>query len=193
MFKTYGIKSVTMDDIAARMGISKKTLYQQVSDRNELISRVLENEYHQFTHQLTTLKLASNNALDQLTRLYLHILRYLKQISPSAVTDLQKQYPKLYSDANSRFKALISENLEVMILQGETEGLIRLDADEKLIARLHTEKIEQYKANFENAEESLLHQKYYKEMIEYYLRGLISPKGEPVLQQLITEFDNYLK
>ncbi len=193
MFKIYGIKSVTMDDIATKMGISKKTLYQHISDRNDLIGRVLENEYLTITHQIGGLHAESQNALEQLIKFYLLLIKYLKQISPSAITDLQKQYPQHYQSSKNKFKILIKETLEKLIKQGKTEGLIRLDADEKVISQLHTDKIEQYKASFEKTDESLLNKTFYKEMIDYYLRGLISKQGEPVLHQLLTEFDNYLK
>jgi AcrR family transcriptional regulator len=48
LFKKYGIKSITMDDIARELGMSKKTLYQLVSEKNELVDIVLTSEFHYF-------------------------------------------------------------------------------------------------------------------------------------------------
>ena len=95
LYSKYGIKSVTMDDIAKELGISKKTLYLYVKDKEDLVRQVMS---YQLEIQDVKFKLVSdknNNAIETLVEVSKHIVEFLKTINPSTRYDLKKYYPNI--------------------------------------------------------------------------------------------------
>src|SRR5512138_2033681 len=96
LYRKYGIKSVTMDDVSGELGISKKTLYQYVRDKDELVTRVVDLEIA--SHETHFIQSCSDtaNAIEQITEIAGCISYMLKEYSPVAEFDLRKYYPDLY-------------------------------------------------------------------------------------------------
>lgn len=96
LFWRYGIKSVTMDDIARELGMSKKTLYQLVSDKTELVSKVVEMELESITHKMECTCQMDCNAITSLFNLYTCMKNLVQNHAPNLNYDLKKYYPDLY-------------------------------------------------------------------------------------------------
>ncbi len=97
VFMTYGIKSVTMDDVAKHLRMSKKTLYQYVSDKNDLVKKCLDRDC-QVTEVLVKEVLSKGlNAIEENFEISKHIVEDLKNIHPSIFYDLEKYYPDAWN------------------------------------------------------------------------------------------------
>ena len=98
MFHKYGIKSVTMDDIARELGISKKTLYTHFKDKNELVKKSVEfigrNPHHAKLEEEFN---KSKNAIEQLIFIYVTGYKLADEYNFSYEYDLKKYYPEIYS------------------------------------------------------------------------------------------------
>jgi len=96
LFKRYGIKSVSMDDIAVSLGMSKKTLYQYFPEKESLIERVVESELankkQKFEHYLKNNK----NAIEEAFNINRFINDVYKDHIPAMIYDLKKYYPAIY-------------------------------------------------------------------------------------------------
>ena len=183
MFMTYGIKSVTMDDISRANGISKKTLYRYVDNKADLLNKVLVLQNEEEKLALIECKEQANNAIEEMILISRYVNKLLQSINPSAVYDLQKYYIEHWNLMRSLHEKyifnLIKENLKI----GIQENLYRDDMNIDIVAKLYGGTshlildtnlfpINQYKR-------SDLH----REMVRYHLYSIVSEKGHDVLEE----------
>src|SRR5699024_9125845 len=125
LFRQYGIKALTMDDIASNLGISKKTLYIHFSNKNDLVKTVLDYRTTQIKNMFIEQVPASENAIDEFIRVSSIVYNYLKRINPAMEFELKKYYQparkKLKDFHQTKIKNTISKNLK----RGIKEGLYR--------------------------------------------------------------------
>jgi hypothetical protein len=189
LFRSIGIRNVTMDDIANEIGISKKTLYKQVADKGELISKIIDHEFHEIKNQVNTINVQSENPVEALLRLNAFVVRYLKSIAPTAIFDLKKQYPEIYEQQADRFSSFFAEILRENITKGKLQGLYHQYIDCDIIISIHSVKYSHLQQVWEpeNTAEKI------EKMAHYYLQGLVTEQGNILLQKHIIDFTNYLK
>ena len=132
-----GIRSVSMDDIARQLGMSKKTLYQLVDNKEELVHLVLENDTCEDIAMLNANLHGSADAIDEFLRNSRYFIRQMREISPTAIHDLRKYYPEIFTTQvkahQSEFHRGVRNNLD----RGMEEGLYREDIDAEVIANLY--------------------------------------------------------
>jgi AcrR family transcriptional regulator len=188
LFKEIGIRANTMDNIARKTGISKKTLYQYFNDKNELINLVIDSEYIYIKKSIKHINTISNDEIEKLIRVNILIINFLKDINPICINDMQKIYKDIYDNSKIRFKKLFSAFIIECIKEGKEEGLFINDINEVLITSLHTDNIDkvQESTGFWNNSFTEI-----KEMITYYIRGLVTSKGSITLKKHINNFDKY--
>ncbi len=137
LFMRIGIRSVSMDDIARELGISKKTLYQTVQNKEELIELVLQSGVEEDRILLETSMRDSADAIDEMLRNSRHFIRQMRQVSPTVLHDLRKYYPELFRSKveahHQEFLQRVGENLK----RGIAEGLYRPEIDAAIIANLY--------------------------------------------------------
>jgi len=142
LFFKYGIKSVTMEDIAKHLGISKKTIYQFYSDKNELVEifmaeRLKENEY-----ECRLIAKNAANVIEIFFALMEHLGVMFSNMNPKLFYDLQKYHPttwKLFKQFKEGFIELMVQD---SLKRGMKEGFVRKDINTKIIARLRMEEVE---------------------------------------------------
>jgi len=189
-FLRYGFKSVTMSDIARELGISKKTLYQFVDNKNDLIMRCVMMAMKEEQEFVLSIQKQQKNAIEEMLDIAIHVNQTLKKINPAALYDLQKYYSDAWQIIETYTHEFvftcIMENLE----RGKKEGLYRQNIREDIIARLFIGKSQlllntilfpypQYKT-------SELH----SEHVMYHIRGVASDKGLKILEQHIQNDNN---
>ena len=137
LFKRIGIRSVSMDDIARELGMSKKTLYQYIENKEELIKLVMSQQTCEDLDVLARHRDEARDAIDELLRNSRYFIRLMRNISPTAVHDLQKYYPEIFhsrvKDHHKDLLQRVQENLE----RGIREGIYREDLDPTVIAQLY--------------------------------------------------------
>lgn len=137
MFMRFGIKSVSMDDIARDVGISKKTLYQHVEDKRDLVRLVFEQYLDDDEQYCTSMMDATINPIQQLLNLAKHIVEHFNDMNPSTMFDVQKYYPncwELFNDHKNKYiKAQIEDNLHA----GMDGGLYRPELNVQIISKLY--------------------------------------------------------
>lgn len=193
LFKQQGLKNTTMDDIASSIGISKKTLYQNICDRNELIEAVIMSEYYNLESKLKQAVNTSKNYIDQLIKINVTVLDFLRHINPSSVVELSKHYPNLHQAAKDKFSALIVSLLKNNLIQGKEVQLYQKDIDVDVIVGIHSDRLDtmQKSNNLFEAKQSA--PETIKQMITYYIRGLVTPQGQELLDKHIIAFDKYIE
>ena len=142
LFSKYGIRSLSMDDICRELGISKKTLYQYVESKSDLIARILENTFGKRGRELLEFIEGEHNAIDELLAVSRKVCLNMQDFNPSIIFDLQKYYPEIYKNHYDAKMIAIFNDIRTNINKGITEGLYRADMDVVLVARLYVQKLE---------------------------------------------------
>jgi len=187
MFMTYGVRSVSMDDISRHMGISKKTLYQYFKDKNELVEkgteqhiRLQQKEYDEVTQKAT-------NAIEELHLMSKCLRNHLAELNPSLVFDLKKFYPSAWDIVVNYERKTVFESIKDNLDRGKKEGYFRKEINANILARL---RVEQVHMSFDPAvfpknkfEFPMVH----VEMFDHYIYGLLTDKGHELYKQYKNE------
>lgn len=177
LYSKYGIKSITLDDLCRDLGISKKTLYQHIHDKKDLIWKVMEYERHIQENNTKKMYRAGINAIDELMYVNRMIHENESIHSPTFYFDLKKYYPDLYGEwieyKRKRMYEVIRRNLQ----KGIEEGLFRKDLDPDIISRLHMVRTETMHTSeiLEDNERSA--SRFLHEVFRYHIHGICNEKG----------------
>ncbi len=142
LFFKYGIKSITMDDIAKHLGISKKTIYQFYSDKNEVIETLMSSLTK--SNECIFQKIAdeSANVIEEVFEMMKHMGTIFSQMNPNLFYDLQKYHPNSWSLFKKFKEDFIERMVEDSVRRGIEQGHVRADINTKIIARLRMEEVE---------------------------------------------------
>ena len=178
IFHTYGIKSVSMEDISKELRISKKTLYQYVNNKTDLLQKVIDYQFYKDENRIVQVINNNYNAIDTLIEVSKLINEELKEFKPNIIMfDLKKYYPDileyLIDKKRRHFYDYIKSNLE----QGIKEGLYRNDLNIDLITKLYIRKMEDMHDpdGFLNGNVSF--EKIFEVMFDNHIRGIANEKG----------------
>lgn len=190
LFHRYGIKSVTMDDVARELSISKKTLYEQFADKSRLIRAVIEHEFSCQKKKFDLEEHHPDNALEEVFLIYRHYSQMIKEQYPSFEFDLRKYYPEIYADLKTERRKRMLENSLKNIERGKEEGLYRQEIHEEIIAKLNILRVECLIDTDLFSNEELFSHEFGLEMFLYHLHGIVSEKGSKYLTQHINQLKN---
>jgi AcrR family transcriptional regulator len=183
LFLTAGIKSVTMDDIAKHLGMSKKTIYQFFKDKNELVIALVKKKLQQDEDQMCDIIGKSANVIEEMINMMKCSEDIFSRINPIVIHDLQKYHAEAWQHFQS-FKAdVIVHTLEELLTKGIKQGYIRPDIDVKIMARMRVNQVEMgFNANiFPIAEFSTWKVQY--QLLEHFNFGICTLKGYKLLNE----------
>jgi AcrR family transcriptional regulator len=183
MFFRLGIKSITMDDVAQELGISKKTLYQFVENKDDLVSKVMERHLQEQCTLDDSLHAQASDAIDELVGVIRHLMNDLKQMKPNIIRDLQKYHHSTWEKIQ-HFQRDYIFNITLKNLEwGRKEGIYRDNFNVEIAAKCHIA------TSMSLFDESLFPKPPYtfdelfKEHITNYLYGIASDKGRAILKE----------
>jgi TetR/AcrR family transcriptional regulator, cholesterol catabolism regulator len=137
LFMRYGIKSVSMDDISREVGVSKKTLYQHVTDKRDLVRLTFERHLSDDEKFCTDMMDETSNAIQQLLNLAKHLVDNFSQMNPSTMFDVQKYYPTCWSLFDDHKNKYIKDQVVQNLTLGINDGLYRPELNVEIISRLY--------------------------------------------------------
>lgn len=185
LFLRFGVKSVTMDDIARELGVSKKTLYIHFTDKRDVVMKSIE-----FSMQNQQCKMneimdgTEENAIDVLLRVSQQLIISQSKINANVNYDLQKYYPEAWDKIKDFRQKHIYSHIRENILSGISQNVYRDDFNVDIICHLYVSLIE-------NSFTELIHsveirfEDLLKTLFMYHIRGIASPKGIKYLEQKI--------
>ncbi len=189
LFMQYGVKSLTMDDLARQMGISKKTLYQVVSDKAELVANAIQHYIDTDRKELELLHEKSENAVEEMFLIAQRVSEHLRAMHPSILYDLEKYYPKafrLFEEYKLKIiMACVARNIE----DGIAQGLYRANLNIPIVAGLYIGRMDVIfdQRLFPLSEYNITD--VYFEAIRYHIRGIASEKGSQYLKRKLKKMD----
>ena len=142
LFLSAGIKSVTMDDIAKHLGMSKKTIYQLFKDKNELVMALVKKKLQDDEDQMCDIINQSGNVIEKMINMMKCSEEIFSRINPIVIHDLQKYHPDAWKQFQNFKSGVLMRTLEDLLSEGVKQGYIRPDIDVKIIARMRVTQVE---------------------------------------------------
>jgi len=182
LFLRYGIKSISMDDVARELGISKKTLYQFVGSKDDLVNKMLERhiaEEKNLCHQVSGV---AENAVEEMFMVIESNAQQLQQMKTNIVYDLQKYHHDAWEKMQDYQRNFLYRIVRANLERGIREGLYRTGFDPDILAKLHIA------MSFQLFDENIFPQNTYpkatlfQEYLMHYLYGIVSDKGLQLLK-----------
>ena len=186
LFLTLGFKSVTMDDIANEMGISKKTIYVHFENKTKLVEATTLSLFEIISEGIDKITALKKNPIEEIYEIKLLVMEHLKNEKSSPQYQLQKYYPKLYSTLKQKqfdvMQSCVVENLN----RGLELGLYRESISVEFVSRIYFSSMVTIKDQdifpLKIFSMNMLMDNY----LEYHLRGICTPKGLDTLTKFIT-------
>lgn len=176
MFLHYGIKAITMDMIAARLGISKRTLYENFKDKTELLLACLEKAEADRNERLGIYYTQRKNVIELLLNVHEDILRFMRNASPAYFIDMERYYPKVYN-RYAHEKEMHRQAIVDLLREGIGEGLIRSDINIEIVAALLTLQLELLKNADEIFQSKYTFTEIFETIFKSFIRGIATPEG----------------
>lgn len=183
LFMRYGIRSVSMDEVASQLGMSKKTIYQFYADKDSLVADVIDIELDASQCECNRHKAKSENAIHEIFMAVDMLLEVLTKMNPNVLFDLEKYHPvafKKHNEFKNKFLyTIIKENLE----WGKREGLYREEVNTEIMARfrLAATYLVFNPEMFPVGKNSLT--TVVTEITDNFLYGLATAKGQKLIQK----------
>ncbi len=189
LFKKYGIKSITMDDISREAGISKKTLYQFVTEKSDLVNMVIDSEMTRTRECFEALRDASTNAISELFDVNKLMVGMMKRYTQSFDYDLKKYYPEAWEKVAQNRRRKMYDSIMANLKRGKKEGLYREEIREEVITRLQVSRLENMYTDGILTIEDYSTENIFRELFIYHIRGIANEKGIKYLEENIHKFD----
>lgn len=189
LFLKYGVKSITMDEIAKHLGISKKTIYQCYRDKDEIVYLWTKHWMDRDQENMCEVFAASANAIDELLRVSEHIRVNFASIHASLLFDLQKYHPQAWKIYLHHKRAFILDRITDNLRRGVSEGLYRPGIRIDILARL---RLEQVQLAFDGGVfpiDTFHFIEVQEEFLSHFLRGIVTEKG----LNLVDDFEKMRK
>lgn len=181
LFLRLGIKSLTMDDVARELGISKKTLYQMVENKDDLVRKVLENHIDREKSQCMTMALQAANAVEEMVFVMDSNSQEFAQMKANVVYDLQKYHRSVWMLIRSFQNEFMHKMVIANLNRGQSEGLYRTDMDIDLIARIHLATVFTLFDEDLFPSASIRRETLFREYMMHYMHGIVSQQGLQLL------------
>lgn len=185
LFKLYGIRSVTMDEISAQLGISKKTLYQSFKDKSDLVDEVVKDILSENVSLCNSCKDAAEDAIDESLKTLEVMGKILAGMNPSVLFDLERGYPKIYK----RFEKYRSQFLYNLLLdnirRGKADGLYRQDIEDEVYAKARLEMIILPFNELVFPKNKFTMIGLHRSLTELFLRSMVTPKGLKLFEKYL--------
>jgi TetR/AcrR family transcriptional regulator, cholesterol catabolism regulator len=188
LFKTYGIKSVTMDSLANQFGMSKRTIYEIFADKDELLTAVLSRMNEQMKELITKVLSESENSIVAIFRM-LEINRdNFQSMSPAFMADLKKYHHDVLMKKANRSEIPDYRNHQEIIENGIAEGLFRSEINSDLANRCLFNLGTSIMNNDLYPYDQFSRRDVIKNIFINYLRGISTHKGLLLIDKLEEKF-----
>ena len=190
MFLNYGFKSITMDDLAKELGISKKTIYSHYQNKTKLVEASVMRVFQEISQGIDQICALEKNPIEELYEIKKFAMHHLKNEKSSPQYQLNKYYPKIYSTLKKKQFEVMHECVRQNVNKGIKEGFYRANLSDEFISRIY------FMGMISLRDEDLFPRGLFSspdlmdQYLEYHLRGIVTPEGRKVLNLLINSKDD---
>lgn len=183
LFFKYGIKHVTMDDIAKELGMSKKTIYQFYKEKDELVNQLCEIEMLEKESEFDSFSKDAKDPIHEIILISEHMRKMMQNINPTFFMDLQKFYPTAFKRFQFFKENCAYQNVLSNIIKGIELGIYRDEVDPEFAARYRLAQIDMLTFGNAFSYEKISFVKTNELIMEMFVYGLCTNKGHKLLSQ----------
>ncbi len=188
MYINIGYKSVTMDDIAAELGISKKTIYQHYANKNELVEASTLYLFEKISGGIDSICKLGQNAIEEIFSIRTFLMKNLNNESTSPFYQLQKFFPKTFASLRAKQFEKMHGCMMGNLHKGINDGLYRADINVDFISRLYFTGLTGIKDSDIFPADVYEVNAATKQYLEYHLRAITTQKGMESLKLILEKY-----
>lgn len=186
LFLNLGFKSVTMDDIAHEMGISKKTIYVHFTNKTKLVEAVSFSVFDVICDGIDGICSTSLNPIEELYDIKMFVMNHLERENSSPQFQLKKYYPQIYATLHLKQFEKMHDSVCESLKRGVDTGLFRDNIDINFISRMYFNGMSGIKDHSIFPLELFSMHYLMESYLEYHLRAIVTEKGLKILNKFIT-------
>jgi AcrR family transcriptional regulator len=183
LFFKAGIRSVTMDDIAKHLGMSKKTIYQSYKDKDEIVNALVEKNLTEDENEMCGIAESSSNIMEEMVNMMKYSEEFFSKVNPIVIHDLQKYHPEAWKKFQN-FKAdVVVSSMEDILKRGIEQGYVRPEINPKILAKM---KVWQVELGFDIGVFPPVEYNTWTvqlQILEHFIYGICTAKGFKIINQ----------
>ena len=191
LFTKYGVRSISMDDIARHLSVSKKTLYQHFADKEDIVTMTCKAHLERNNREFDKARDNAQNAIEELANLSVCLKRNMENLNPSLLFDLQKYHPKAWGVWLEHKNKTIRESVERNVKQGIEEGYYRPEVNAGVIAAMRLELVQMAFDEEVFPREKFRLAEVQMELFDHFVYGLVTEKGRKLYQKYKEKVNNH--
>lgn len=173
----YGIRSISMDDIATHLGMSKKTIYQFFSEKDELVLAAMDDEVTRTRHDCEFCKKNAKDAIDEIFLTMENVFDQFSQLNPMVLYDAEKFHPRAFETFRKMKEEYLLQVIALNLRRGIKEELYREDINVETMSRFRVETMMVPFAMAASSPTKFNLIDVTRETMEHFLFGLATLKG----------------
>lgn len=187
LFLIHGVKKVKMDNIAKRLRISKRTIYENFKNKDSLIRETIDLTHNQQININNKILAESDNTIEAVLTLLRNGSKLLSGINPRYFTDLQRLYPKIWKEQIHQSKIHSYKFILELLKKGKQQGIYREDINEEIIAIILIEQLNMISNQSIFPAKKFSMVEVYENIIINMTRGVATSKGLELLKNYSTQ------
>ncbi len=184
-FLNLGVKSVTMDEIAAELGISKKTIYAHFATKTKLVEATALYVFENISEGIKQIREEGNDPIEEMYHIKNFACQHLKDEKSSPQFQLQKYYPKIYNTITGMQQQLMEGQIKDNLQRGIQAGIYRPDLPVAFTSRIYFVGLVGIKDRDLFPESEYSTPELIEKHLEYHLRAIVTEKGLYTLYKLL--------
>jgi len=183
LFMKYGVRSISMDDIARHLSVSKKTLYQHFADKEDIVIQVCQSHMENNWKKFEAVRQRATNAIDELAMMSVQLKHDLEEMNPALLFDLQKYHPKAWAVWEKYKGVCVNDTMKRNLEQGIQEGYYRPEINAEIlgIARMCLAEIAFDEKVF--PQDRFKFSEVQMQLFEQFVYGIVTEKGRKLYKK----------
>ncbi len=180
LFRRHGVRAVSMDDLARELGMSKKTIYQQVASKSELVRLFLLNHFERNADRIRQIKADARDPVETAVHIAKLTAKHHQVIYPELLHDIKKSYFDLWKLVQEKGREMMSTGLEANLRAGMKSGVYRADIKPGYIAELFSHLVQmEVLIKYSRLDPGMT----FLQTLDYHMYGILTAKGRRLYQK----------
>lgn len=182
-FSQFGVRAITMEDIARLAGISKKTIYQEFKDKKHLVKEAFSMTLKEDQDRLSKIMEGEDGVIEHLVYTSKMVRERLAELNPMVLLEIQKFFPEVWEMFTEFKEKIIVTDIVNVIEKGKALGYFRPEINAKILANMRVDQIStaMNASNHGRRDFSLL--TLHLELLDHFLHGIFTEKGREAYLQ----------
>jgi AcrR family transcriptional regulator len=183
LFMKYGVRSISMDDIARHLSVSKKTLYQHFADKEDIVTIVTMSHMERAKAEFDEVRSRVSNAIEELAQISICLKKNMEEINPSLLFDLQKYHPRAWAAWQEYKVSCIYDSIQRNLKQGIEEGYYRPDMNPEIISIVRMALVEIAFDDKTFPQHRFRLTDVQMQIFDHFVYGIVTEKGRKLYQK----------